>query len=141
MTSWLAALVTWCSTLLGTADADPACLELGRLDALRAEAFVRADPERLRDVYAAEPLREADARVLHGWTDRGLRLEGMAQQRTACRVLERTSRQVVLDVVDRLGPTRAVGRQQAHRLPSDQPTRRRVVLTWTVDGWRIGATR
>ncbi|WP_317698050.1 hypothetical protein [Aeromicrobium sp. REDSEA-S32_B7] len=66
MTSWLAALVTWCSTLLGTGDADLACLER---------------------------------------------------------------------------PTRAVGPQQAYRLPSDQPTRRRVLLTWTADGWRIGATR
>jgi hypothetical protein len=141
MTSWLAALVTWCSTLLGTGDADLACLELGRLDALRAEAFVGADPERLRDVYAGETLREADARVLRGWSDRGLRLEGMAQRRASCRVVARSSRQVVLDVVDRLGPTRAVGQRQAYRLPSDQPTRRRVVLTWTADGWRIGVTR
>ncbi|MCO7239916.1 hypothetical protein [Aeromicrobium sp. CnD17-E] len=141
MTSWLAALVTWCSTLLGTGDADAACLELGRLDARRAVAFLSGDPERLRDVYATPTLREADASVLRGWSDRGLRLEGMAQQRTSCHVVARSSRQVELDVVDRLGPTRAVGPQQAYRLPSDQPTRRRVVLTWTADGWRIGAAR
>ncbi|MCX6405575.1 MAG: hypothetical protein NTV28_01510 [Propionibacteriales bacterium] len=141
MTSWLAALVTWCSTLLGTGDADPACLDLGRLDALRAEAFASADPAGLHDVYASRTLREADAQVLRSWTDRGLRLEGMAQQRTSCRVVERSSREVVLDVVDRLGPTRAVGDQRVHRLPSDQPTRRTVVLTWTADGWRVGAVR
>ena len=56
-------------------------------------------------------------------------------------MVARSGRRVVLDVVDRLGPTRAVGPQQAYRLPSDQPTRRRVLLTWTADGWRIGATR
>lgn len=141
MTTWLVALAAWCGTLLGPGDADPACLLLGRLDAVRAEAFVRADASRLDHVYASQRLRDADAQVLRAWSDRGLRLEGMGQLRSSCAVVDRSPQRVTLDVVDRLGPTRAVGeRGRVLGLPADRPTRRAVVLVLGDDGWRILAT-
>lgn len=141
MSSWLAALLTWWSTVLGTGDADPECLVLGRLDAVRALAYLDADPAALTEVYASRRLRDADAAVLRGWTDRGFRLEGMAQQRSSCRVLDRGPERLTLDVVDRLGRTHAVRDGRRTALPQDRPSRRTVVLTRTPDGWRVARVR
>ncbi|MCR4514706.1 hypothetical protein [Aeromicrobium sp. 50.2.37] len=141
MTAWFAALVTWWGTLLGPGDTAEECLLLGRLDAERAHAFVQADVDRLAAVYASDGLRERDVEVLEDYAERSLRLEGMAQLRSSCRVVERDRDRVVLDVVDRLGPTRAVARGAGHTLPSDEPTRRLVTLEDTANGWRVVASR
>ncbi len=140
MTAWFAALVTWWGTLLGPGDTAEECLLLGRLDAERAQAFVHADVDRLAAVYASDGLRERDVEVLEDYAERSLRLEGMAQLRSSCRVVEDDDR-VVLDVVDRLGPTRAVNAGGAVPLPTDEPTRRRVTLEETASGWRVVASR
>jgi hypothetical protein len=141
MTSWLAALVATWATLLGPADADPACLLLGRLDAERRQALVMAAPERLEEVYASPALLQRDRDLLAGYTSRGLHLEGAAQLRLSCAVVESAPERVVFDVVDRLGPTRAVGTAGARALPEDAPTRREVVLALTEDGWRVAGSR
>lgn len=141
MTHWLLALLTSWSTLLGPDDTAAECLVLGSLDARRAQAFVEADPALLATVYAAPELRDADARVLAGYTERGLRLRGMAQLRSSCDVLERADERVVLDVVDRLGPTEVEGADGARLLPEDRPTRRTVTLVSTADGWRLLGSR
>ncbi|KQO37390.1 MULTISPECIES: hypothetical protein [unclassified Aeromicrobium] len=141
MTAWFAALVTWWGTLLGPGDTAEECLLLGRLDAERAHAFVHADVDRLAAVYASDGLRERDVEVLEDYAERSLRLEGMAQLRSSCRVVERDADRVALDVVDRLGPTRAVNAGGAVPLPTDEPTRRRVTLEETASGWRVVASR
>lgn len=141
MTAWFAALVTWWGTLLGPGDTAEECLLLGRLDAERAHAFVEADVDRLAAVYASDALRERDVEVLEDYAERSLRLEGMAQLRSSCQVVERDDDRVVLDVVDRLGPTRAANAGGAVPLPTDEPTRRRVTLEETASGWRVVASR
>jgi hypothetical protein len=141
MTSWLAALVATWATLLGPGDADPACLLLGRLDAERTQALVTDDAERLEEVYASPVLLQRDRELLDGYTSRGLRLEGAAQLRLSCAVVDAAPERVVLDVVDRLGPTRALGTAGARALPEDSPTRREVVLVLTDDGWRVAGSR
>lgn len=141
MTHWFAALVTWWGTLLGPGDTAPECLLLGRLDAERAWAFVTADEARLDAVYSSDALRDRDAAVLRDYNARALRLEGMVQLRSSCRLVERAPARIVLDVVDRLGPTRAVAAGAGQALPADEPTRRVVILEDTRSGWRVAASR
>jgi hypothetical protein len=130
---WL--LAAW---LGGAGDAE--CLVLGGLDAVRAEAFVTADADRLRDVYVDGRAARADADVLRSYRERGLRLGGMVLVRESCRVAERSRNRVTLDVVDHLGPTwvfTADGRRRD--LPRDRPTRRTVALERVGDVWRVAA--
>lgn len=146
MTSWLAVLVAWLGTFAGPADADPACLLLGGLDARRAVAFVLDEPDLLEGVYADDDLRAQDAEVLGGYRSRGLRLRGMVQERTGCEVRERDDDRVVLDVVDRLGPTRVEAEGVVGRLPRDEPSRRTVTIVstptgWTERAWRVASSR
>ncbi len=141
MTSWFAALAATCATLLGPGDADPQCLLLGRLDAVRTQALVTGEVARLSEVYASETLRDGDRTLLDDYAARGLRLEGAAQLRLSCAVVDVEPDRVVLDVVDRLGPTRVVGVAGSQALPKDAPTRRTVVLVLTDDGWRVGSSR
>lgn len=141
MTHWLAALVTWWATLLGPGDTAAECLALGRLDAERARAFAAADPAALEAVYADDALRRRDQRVLRDYAARGLRLEGMAQLRSSCRLVDGDGRRLELEVVDRLGPTRVTGSDGSRWLPRDRPTRRSVTLVRSDDGWRVRASR
>ncbi len=127
---------------LGGADEDPECLVLGGLDVVRTEAFVSGEWARLRDVYVDERAAHADVEVLQSYRERGLRLEGLRLVRESCRVTDQTSRRLVLDVVDRLGPSRVHTDAGGPReLPRDRPTRRTVLLDRTQDGWRVAAVR
>jgi hypothetical protein len=137
----LMAVLWLVAALVGAgADADPACLVLGGLDATRTQAFVTGDEGRLREVYADAPAARADVDLLRSYRERGLRLEGMRMVRESCRVSYRSTRRLTLEVVDRLGPT-AVRMPDGRRrdLPRDRPTRHIVVLEQQADGWRIGA--
>lgn len=128
--------------LLGGADEDSECLVLGGLDVVRTEAFVSGEGARLRDVYVDERATRADTAVLRSYRERGLRLEGLLILRESCRVTDRSSHRLVLDVVDRLGPSRAhTDGGGTRELPLDRPTRRTVVLDQTRDGWRVAAVR
>jgi len=131
---WLLAAV-----LGGTGNA-PECLLLGGLDAVRAQAFVADDEERLGDVYVDEHAARADMEVLRSYRERRLRLEGMLLVREACRVTARSRQRVTLDVVDRLGRT-SVRTENGRRqdLPNDRPTRRTVALERVGDVWRVAA--
>ena len=132
---WL--LAAW----LGGADDDPECLLLGGLDAVRTEAFVTGEVDRLHDVYVDEQAARADAEVLRSYRERGLRLDGMVLVRDSCRLTERTRHRLTLDVVDHLGPTRVQTADGRRDLPRDLPTRRSVVLERVGDVWRVGAVR
>ena len=131
---WL--LAAW----LGGADTDAECLLLGGLDAVRTEAFVTGEVDRLRDVYVEQATR-ADAVVLRSYRERGLRLDGMVLVRDSCRVTERSRQRVTLDVVDHLGPTRVETADGRLDLPRDRPTKRSVVLERVGDVWRVAAVR
>lgn len=127
---------------LGGADDHPECLALGGLDAVRTQAFVAGEEALLENVYVDERTARADAEVLRSYGERGLRLEGMLMMRESCRVARRSSRLVVLDVVDRLGPTWVRTRDGERReLPRDRPTRRTVVLERVDDVWRVASVR
>lgn len=133
---WL--LAAW----VGGADADPECLVLGGLDAVRTRAFVTGDEAALADVYIDEQAARADLTVLRSYRERGLRLDGMRLVRASCRVTNRSAERVTLDVVDRLGPTWVESADGMRReLPRDRPTRRAVVLARVDDVWRIAAIR
>jgi hypothetical protein len=133
---WL--LAAW----LGGVDRDPECLVLGGLDAVRTEAFVTGDVSLLSHVYADDRVAKADVAMLRSYRERGLRLEGMAMLRESCRVTDRSPGRVVLDVVDRLGPTAArTGDGKRLELPTDRPTRRTVVMHEIDDAWRIAEVR
>ena len=136
----LLALFWLLAAMAGSADDDSECLVLGGLDAARAQAFVTGDEHRLRDVYVDAAAARVDVEVLRSYRERGLRLEGMRMERESCRVTDRSARRLVLDVVDRLGPTSARTTDGRRRdLPRDRSTRRRVVLERTEQGWRIDA--
>jgi hypothetical protein len=138
----LLGLVWLLSVWLGGSSDDPACLVLGGLDAVRAQAFVSGDEARLRDVYVDERSARADVEVMRSYRERGLRLEGMLLIRETCRVDGRSARQIELDVVDRLGPTWVRTAAGARReLPRDRPTRHAVVLERRGDVWRVAAVR
>ena len=134
--AWLWLVVAWVG---GGAD-HPACLVLGGLDAVRAEAFVSGDAPRLADVYAGERAARPDAAVLRSYRERGLVLRGMRLERRECRARSTQADRIVLDVVDRLAPTAvrtADGSWQD--LPRDGWSRHTVVLRRVGDAWRIGA--
>jgi hypothetical protein len=136
--SLFALLAAW----LGGADQDPACLVLGGLDVVRAEAFVSGDDSRLLDVYADERAARADVEVLRSYRDHGLRLEGMLLVRESCRVTDRSPERISLDVVDHLGRTWVrTDRGGRRELPRDRDTRRTVVLEREGDVWRVAAVR
>lgn len=129
---WL--LAAW----LGDPDQDPECLVLGGLDAVRAEAFATVDPARLDDVYVDRRAAREDVDILTSYRRRGFHLEGMALIREFCRVSERAPDRVVLEVVDRLGPTWARSADGSRRrLPRDRPTHRTVVLEQVGVAWRV----
>lgn len=131
---WL--LAAW----VGGADDHPACLVLGGLDAVRAEAYTSADEQRLADVYADERTARPDLEVLWSYRERSLRLRGMSLERQTCRVVSDDERRIVLDVVDRLAPTSVRTAGGAWRdLPRDGWSRHTVVLRRVGDVWRIGA--
>jgi hypothetical protein len=136
----LIGLLLLIAALVGGVDRDPECLVLGGLDAVRREAFVTGDAARLRDVYVDRRAARADVSVLRSYRERRLRLEGMTLLRQSCRVVSRSTGRVVLDVVDRLGPTRVRSERGVIReLPRDRPTRRIVALSRADRAWRVAA--
>lgn len=136
--SLLLCVVAIMAGLFGDADSDIECLILGALDQHRAAAFATVDVPRLADVYADASVATADRRAVKKYRERGVRVVGAVMHRESCRVSGRTPDRIELDVVDRLGPAVAVGRE-IRALPHDRPTRHRVTLVWTPAGWRIGA--
>jgi hypothetical protein len=134
------ALLWLLAVLVGGADDHPACLVLGGLDTVRAEAFASGDVDLLDDVYLDERAAAPDVAVLRAYRARGLELRGTQMERRRCTVSERGADRIVLDVVDRLGTTtvrEAGGPWRA--LPRDGWTRHTVVLRRVGDAWRIGA--
>ncbi len=112
---------------------------LGDLDDVRAQAFATSDPSLLDRVYAPHSTaRDADRTMIDAYARRGAHVTGADLIVVSCEVKDATSRRVRLEVIDRLGPARAVWDDGTSRaLPRDLPTHRVVTLILTAHGWRI----
>lgn len=133
----------WVLALSLQVQAPDACEgRLATLDRHRAAAFATADAARLDRVYVDDsPVRQRDAEMIEQYRARGGVVIGALQQVSTCTVMEQTTTTVRLDVVDRLGPAHVRwddGTRTA--LPTDQPTRRVLVLSLTDAGWRISGS-
>ena len=137
----LAVWVSLMSTLFGAAS-DPECYALGGLDVARAEALANGNLTDLRSVYADSAAAAPDVRLLKRYAARGLRVVGAGMVRGECRVVTRSASRVELDVADRLAQAWAVAPSgESTRLPRDEVSRHRVVLTGDAGRWRIASVR
>jgi hypothetical protein len=127
---------------LMTSDDDRWVVTLGRLDAVRAEAFATGDPRLLAEVYVnGSRAQRVDSAAIRDYARRDARVVGAELQILSCRLLSSTDRRVRLDVVDRLGAARVEWDDgTTRRLPRDLPTRRVVTLVRTTEGWRIAGS-
>ncbi|AWB91935.1 hypothetical protein [Aeromicrobium chenweiae] len=112
------------------------------LDKDRAAAFADADATRLDDVYVeGSRARAADAATIRSYARRDGRVLGAELRVLTCRVVRAGSDRATLDVVDVLSPSRVEwGDGTTTELPRDQPSRHRVTLHRTADGWRIAGS-
>ena len=139
--SIFAVWISLMSTLFGAAD-DPECYALGGLDVARAEALADGNLTDLQSLYAQSNAAAPDVRLLKRYAARGLRVLGAGMVRGDCRVVARTASRVELDVTERLAPAWAVSTAgDVIRLPRDEASRHRVVLTGGPRKWRIASVR
>jgi len=139
--SVLAVWISLMSTLLGAAS-DPECYALGGLDVARAEALADGNMPDLLSVYATHEAAAPDARLLKLYAARGLRIVGAGMVRRECRVVARAASRIELDVTDQLARAWAVAPTgESTRLPQDEISRHRVVLTGGAGRWRIASVR
>lgn len=133
----------WCAVLLAApfaaAPATHGAALLHELDRTRAEAFTTGDAALLSEVYPhGSTLLEADTELLRDYLDRGMTLRGGRLQLLEAEVLSDGADEIVLDIVERLGPTRVVLHDGGSTmLPRDLPSRRQVTMRSTAEGWRI----
>ena len=125
-----------------TDPADQWAERLAALDEHRAQAFAEADVARLDRVYADDAAaRRQDASTIRQYARRDGRVVGARLRVLSCRVVRESPRTTVLDVVDVLAPSHVRwGDDTVTSLPSDLPTRHRVMLVRTADGWRIAGS-
>ena len=137
--NWLSVLLTLLASLASSPQVHWTAV-LGDLDEARAAAFSAGDPSLLDRVYARGASgREVDAATIRAYARRGGRVTGAQLMLLSCRLDESSSRRVRLAVVDRLGAARVVWADGSSRsLPRDLPTKHRVTLVRTAEGWRIG---
>lgn len=115
---------------------------LAAWDERRSAAWARGDAGALADLYAPRSSSgAADVRLLRAYARRGLRVEGLATQVLGLRVLERSSRRLVLVVTDRVVGGAAVGGPAPVALPADRASTRRVVLTRDRGRWVVAEAR
>jgi hypothetical protein len=139
--SVFAVWISLMSTLFGAAS-DPECYALGGLDVARAEALANGNLTDLRSVYTDSAAAASDVRLLKRYAARGLRVVGAGMVRGECRVVTRSASRVELDVADRLAQAWAVAPTgESTRLPRDETSRHRVILTRDDGRWRIASVR
>ncbi len=117
-------------------------------DARRARAYAAGDLTALRRLYTpGSRAGAADARMLRGYVDRGLRVEGMRMQLLAVRVRAAGPGVLRLQVTDRLANAVAVGERRRLVLPRDSASRHVVTLRRDHRGradpgrWRVATVR
>lgn len=138
MTGWL---IWWVLSLLGARPGGPECVALVGLDAQRAEALAAGDREALGALHVSPDDAAVDLAVLDGYTARGLTVHGAMLVVLECAVSARDGDLVWLQVTDRLAPTVVVDAAGERRaLPTDEPTRRTVVLQQVDGTWRYAGS-
>ena len=109
-------------------------------DAARSRAWAEGDPAALAALYTpGSEAGEADRRLLRAYAVRGLRVEGLAMQVLAVRVVRAEQDRWVLRVTDRVAAATAVGPGTRLPLPRDEPSTWTVVLRSVEGSWRIGS--
>jgi hypothetical protein len=136
--NWLSALLTLLTSLASSPTVHWAGV-LGELDHARAVAFAAGDTTLLDRVYVRRSAgAETDAAAIRAYAKRGARVTGADLRLLSCRVESSSKRQATLVVVDQLTTAEVVWADGSSRLlPRDLPTRHRVTLVRTPDGWRI----
>lgn len=137
--------MNWLSTLLAllTSIAASPTLHwagvLGGLDHARAQAFSTGQVSVLDRVYTRDSAgAKVDAAAIRAYAERGGRIAGAELVLLSCRVEHSSRRLVRLVVVDQLAAARVVWADGSSRaLPRDLPTKHRITLVRTSDGWRV----
>ncbi len=113
------------------------------LVARRSFAWHRGDPTLLDSVYVAGSTVESrDRRMMRAYAARGLDVRGARLRLGSVTERSRTRGVVRIQLVDRLGPTTAVGTSgQRYSLPRDLPSRHVLVLRRVGGAWRIANIR
>lgn len=116
---------------------------LESLLARRASAYAEANAAALASVYLpGSAVLERDREILRDWHRRGLTVRGASVRLHSVHLVDHSPDRAVLRVVDRLAGAVAVATDGSTRaLPHDRPTRHRVLLVKTVQGWRISSVR
>jgi hypothetical protein len=109
-------------------------------DDRRAVAWARSDAAELSSLYVpGSAAGRADVRLLRSYTARGLVVRRLETQVFGVRVVHRSSRRVVLRVLDRVagGVVEEAGRETP--LPSTRPVVRRVELLRGAEDWQVAS--
>lgn len=107
-------------------------------DERRAAAWAAGDAVALSGLYApGAAAGRRDRAMLRAWTDRGLRVRGLALEVLDVVVVHAADDRLVLVVTDRVARGRAVGRGLDAPLPADGPTTDRVTLVQMAGEWRV----
>ncbi|KRB73035.1 hypothetical protein ASE01_19865 [Nocardioides sp. Root190] len=127
---------------VGTARAVSSLVVLRDWDRARAGAWEHGDVRALRRLYVRGSEAGArDVAMLRRWTERGLRVRGMAMQVVALTLHERTGRRLVLVVTDRLVGAVAIGDGREVSLPRDGETTRRLSFRKVGGRWVLAAVQ
>ncbi len=111
-------------------------------DRRRSAAWATGDAAALRALYASGSVAaRRDVRLLRGYLDRGLRVEGLTTQVLDAEVLSLSARRLVVSVTDRVVGGVAIGPGSATALPRGAPVSRRVTLVRGGRGWVVAAVR
>ncbi len=109
-------------------------------DRRRSAAWATGDAAALRALYASGSVAaRRDVRLLRGYLDRGLRVEGLTTQVLDAEVLSLSARRLVVSVTDRVVGGVAIGPGSATALPRGAPVSRRVTLVRGGRGWVVAA--
>ena len=136
--NWLSALLALLSSLASSPTVHWAGV-LGELDHARAAAFAAGDTSLLDRVYVrGSASAGVDAAAIRAYAKRGGRIAGAELTLLSCRVEDSSPRRVRLVVVDQLATAKVIWADGSSRmLPRDLPTKHRITLVRTPDGWRI----
>lgn len=121
------------------ADPEVAALNVLRAwDARRAAAWATGDTAALRVLYTpSASAGDRDVAMLRAYRQRGLRVEGLETQVVRVRVVTHQPDRLVVDVVDRLAGSVAVGSEGRVRLPRGAAIQHRITFVHRAGEWRV----
>lgn len=132
---------------VGVAGAVSSLAILRDWDRSRSRAWAAGDAQALARLYVRGSEAGArDVAMLERWSERGLRVRGMAMQVLAVELRRRTARRLVLVVTDRLVGAEVVGAAEKGGtgevlLPRDQESTRRLTFRRVQGRWLLAAAQ